>query len=166
MVNKISERLGISPPDVYIVESNVLNAFAVKHGKKNVILLTDDIVHGTLVSENTGTLAYILAHEIGHVALGHNGFIRSFIRSKYSALSRLDEYSADSVALSLINNKQDAVAGLIILTVGPHLGKYINGASLATQVKEVASNSYSKKSEKSLSHPLLLNRINKILAKS
>lgn len=162
-VQKMSERLGITAPDVYIVEANVINAFAVKYGKKNVILVTDDLVHGSIASGRVGGLTYVLAHELAHVALGHNGFIRSFIRSKYKRLSRLDEYSSDAVAVRLVSDKADAVAGLIMLTVGPHLAKYLNGQALAAQVTEVVENKYSQKAEKVLTHPLLLNRLDRIM---
>ena len=162
-VAKMSERLGITAPDVYLVEANVLNAFAVKYGKKNVILVTDDLVHGAVASGRVGGLTYVLAHELAHVALGQNGFIRSFIRARYKKLSRLDEYSADAVAVRLVSDKADAVAGLVMLTVGPHLAKYLNGQALAAQITEVAENKYSQKAERVLTHPLLLNRLDRIM---
>jgi Zn-dependent protease with chaperone function len=79
-------------------------------------------------------------------------------------LGRLNEYSADAVATALVQDKNTAFQGLLLLTAGPGLLRFVNPQSVLQQAREVAENKYSKKAERTLSHPLLLNRISRVLA--
>jgi Zn-dependent protease with chaperone function len=79
-------------------------------------------------------------------------------------LSRLNEYSADAVAAALVADKHIAFQGLLLLTVGYALLPYVNTESIVQQAQEVAQNKYSKKAELRLTHPLLLNRLSRIMA--
>lgn len=162
-VRDFARRFGIAPPEVYIVESNIVNAMAVKYGRKNVILLTDDLIHGCLYSGVPQALAYVLGHELAHVALGHNRLVRSWLRQAYNKLGRLDEYSADMASLALVGDKKLAFHGLLLLTVGYSMIQFVNVDKVLKQAEEVAANKYSRKAEKSLTHPLLLNRLAKIM---
>ena len=158
------ERLGINADvSVYIVESEVANAAAVRYGKQNVILLTDDLIHGCLESGHPQALAFVIGHELGHIALNHTGVFRSWISQHLKKLGRLDEHSADSVATALVENKSVAYTGLLLLTVGYAMIPYVNAESLAQQAQEVAHNKHSTKAEKTLTHPLLLNRMYRIV---
>ncbi len=160
----LKERLGITKDvSLYIVEANVLNAAAVRYGKSNVILLTDDIIHGCLASNNPKSLSFILAHELGHIALNHNGIIRSAMGKALRKLNRYDEYSCDSVALALLKNQDVVFNGLLLLTIGWALLPYVNKEKLVAQAEEVSANKYSKKAERPLTHPLLLNRIHRVM---
>jgi Zn-dependent protease with chaperone function len=150
--------------EVYIVEDSVVNAVAVRFGKKNVILLTDDLIHGCLASGYPQALAFVLGHELAHIALNHNGVFRSSVSRYLKKLGRLDEYSADAVATALVGDRTIAFYGLLLLTVGYALFGYVNPESLARQAREVVQNKYSKKAERTLSHPLLLHRLHRVLA--
>lgn len=158
------QRLGVTKNvSIYIVEAKVINAFTVKYGKKNVILLTDDLIHGCLASHNPPVLSFIIAHELAHIALNHNSVFRSWMAQQLKRLGRLDEYTADSVAAALVGDKSLAYTGLLLLTIGYALLPYVNPASIVAQAREVAENKYSKKAEKVLPHPLLLNRLYRVL---
>ena len=162
-VATFKDRLGIKDEiSVYIVENNIINAFAVKYGKKNIILLTDDLIKGCL-STNPKALAFVIGHEMGHIALSHNSVIRSYISQHYKKLGRLDEYTADAVATELVSDINIVCSGLLLITVGYALLPYVDLNEVVIQADEVAKNKYSKKAEKTLSHPLLLNRFNKVL---
>jgi len=162
-VEIFKERLGVTKEvETYIVECNTLNAAAVKYGKKNVILLTDDLIHGSLNSGNPQAVAFVLAHELAHIALNHNSLFRSWMARHMKKLGRLDEYSADAVALTLVGNKTIAFNGLLMLTVGHALLPFVNPESIVQQAQEVAQNKYSKQAERDLTHPLLLNRLQRI----
>ena len=164
MVEEFSRRLGMAqPPEVYIVEENVQNAFAVKLGKRDIVLLTDDMVWGALASRDPRTLGFIVGHELAHVALGHTGSMRTAIRTMFRPLSRADEFSSDNVATQLVGDPQIAVQGLTLLTVGPQLLMYINDEALLEQAREVCENGLSKKAERPLTHPLLLRRIGNVM---
>ena len=148
---------------VYIVEANVVNALAVRYGKKNVILLTDDLIQGCLASGNPQVLSFVIAHELGHIALNHNGLLRSWMAKYLKKLGRMDEYSADAVAMALVEDASVAYNGLLLLTIGYAMLPYVNPESIIAQAQEVATNKYSKKAEKTLTHPLLLNRLHRLL---
>ena len=163
-VETFKARLGLQRDvDVYIVEANVVNAVAVRYGKKNVVLLTDDLIHGCLLAENPKTLSFVIGHELAHIALNHNGVFRSWMAQGLKKLGRLDEYSADRVALQLVGDRVIAFNGLLLLTVGPALVPYVNVEAVVAQAKEVVANTYTKKAERQLTHPLLLNRVNRVL---
>ena len=163
-VQNFSERLGLKQvPDVYLVEASVINAAAVRFGKRQTILLTDDLIDACLRSHRPNSLAYVIGHELGHIALNHNGDFRSLLRGASKRLARLDEYSCDTVATRLVGDRAIAVSGLIVLATGPQLLPHVNVEALIRQAKEVAADSYSKKAEKLLTHPLLLNRLSRIM---
>jgi heat shock protein HtpX len=64
MVEKLSERAGIPKPKVYIVKSDMPNAFATGRNPKNAaVAVTTGIMH--LLSEDE--LFGVLAHEISHI---------------------------------------------------------------------------------------------------
>jgi Zn-dependent protease with chaperone function len=162
-VETMWERLGRGgePPEVYIVEDSVMNAAAVKLGRKNLVLLTDDLIHGALVSSDPRTLAFVIGHELAHAALKHNSALRVSMATTVKSLSRLDEYTADRVATRLVGDKRVAAEGIVLLTVGPHLLPYTNYVALRQQVAEVAANKQSQKAERKLTHPLLLHRLSR-----
>jgi Zn-dependent protease with chaperone function len=163
-VTTFKNRLGLTKDvDVYIVEASVVNAAAVKYGKRNVVLLTDDLIHGCLASGQPHALAFVIAHELAHISLEHTGVFRSWMAQHMKKLGRMDEYSADAVATALVGHKGIAFQGILLLTVGYALMPYVNLESIGRQAQEVEKNSYSKKAERSLTHPLLMNRMMRIL---
>ena len=163
-VRDFVERLDLKKEvDLYIVEANVLNAAAVRYGKKNVVVLTDELIHGCLFSGHPEALAFVIGHELAHIALNHNSPARAWIARHMKKLGRLDEYSADAVASALVHEKGAAFHGLLLLTVGHALLRYVDRESVLQQAQEVAQDSYSRKAERTLSHPLLLNRLHRVL---
>ncbi len=95
------------------------------------------------------------------VSLANQRVLRSWMAQHMKKLGRLNEYSADSVATALVNDK--TIASLLFLTIGYAMIPYVNSESIVRQAQEVAQNKYSKKAERSLTHPLLLNRLQRIL---
>lgn len=163
IVEDYSRRLGLAEvPTTYIIEDNQLNAAALKHGAKNYVMLIDDTVFGSIATGNNKVLSFIIAHELAHHALGHTKTFRRMIASNYTALSRLDEFSCDAVAHALVGDVDTAHDALALLLIGPQLFGKINRAALDGQAKEVAGDKNAKKSERTLSHPLLLRRYHAI----
>lgn len=163
-VRQFSERLGVTqPPDVYIVNEETANAAAVRLGKRQVVLLTDEVVHGAIYAEAPQALAFVIGHELAHVALAHNSGFRSYVAGVYKKLSRLDEFTADRVASALCGKKEVALMGLLLITVGHQLVRHINLAAVQEQARQVAGDKYTAKAEKALSHPLLMNRISRFI---
>lgn len=159
-----SERLGLTePPVVYLVEANILNAAAVRFGKRQTILLTDDVIDACLRSHHPQALAFVIGHELGHIALNHNGAFRGLLSKASKRLSRLDEYTCDTIATRLVGDRAISFAGVMALVTGPQVLPHVNVEALIRQAKDVAKDAYCTKAEKAQSHPLLLNRIQRIM---
>lgn len=158
----MAQSLGIPEPEIFIVEDNQQNAFAIKHGSKSYVVLVDDVVYGAMATGNAGALYFILAHELAHHALGHTGTLRSLITQHYKPLSRLDEFSCDAVAHAIVGDANAALDALTLLLIGPQLFARVNKTALKRQAAEVIANSYSKKAEQGMTHPLLLRRYSRI----
>jgi Zn-dependent protease with chaperone function len=129
---------------------------------RDALIANDDVVWGAIDHGIPDALRFILAHELAHHALGHTGTLRTAMRTTLLPLSRLDELSADAVALQLVGSRDAALEGLTLLTVGPQLYKYVNLAELRQQAKRVAGDKQTKKAGRQLSHPLLLRRLARI----
>jgi Zn-dependent protease with chaperone function len=163
-VVEFSGRLGLKEvPSVYIVEDNVANGFAAKIGRKDIVLLTDDIVWGALQAKNPRALGFVVAHELAHVALGHTKTFRSVMRTVVKPLGRLDELSADNVARVLVDDDTIAFEGLKMLAVGPQLSPYVEDDALIAQAYEYVGNKKSKKLEKMMTHPAIMRRVANML---
>ncbi len=163
IVQNYAQRLGLKEaPQTYILEDNQQNAMALKHGSKHYVILIDDIVYGATATGNDKTLAFVIGHELAHHALGHTGFWRHMIAARYPTLSRLDEFSCDAVAHALVGDTTAAHDAIALFLVGPQLYQKVNRAALAQQALELAADKHAKKSERALSHPLLLRRYNAI----
>lgn len=164
-VKVFAQRLGMQDiPTCYIVEDSVMNASVFQlSGRERVLMLTDDLVYGCLQTGNSKALAFVIGHELGHVALGHTKMLRGYFRRVLKKLSRLDEFTVDRIGARLVNDPEASFEGLLVLTTGPHLLPYIRRESIKKQAMGVKQNKYTKKAERSQTHPLLLNRISRIL---
>jgi Zn-dependent protease with chaperone function len=159
-VREFSYRLGLrEPPIVLVAESSDINAFALRAGKRRCVLLMDDTVWAALEAGLPDALRFVVAHELAHHALGHTGFVRAYLRTILPQLSRLDELSADAVALQLVGTREAAYEGIMMLTVGPQMLKYTNRSQLLQQAAEIAADRTTRKAERPLRHPLLLRRL-------
>ena len=157
-VRRLAGRLGMrNVPDVFIIESNDLNAGAIKTGSKQSIILIDDLVHGLQATGDQRTLDFVIGHELAHHALGHTGMVRGHVRTIWRPLSRLDEFSCDAVAAALTDT-ETALRAITLLTVGPQLYSRVNQDALRKQAEQVMKNKKSKKAETTLTHPLILRR--------
>jgi Zn-dependent protease with chaperone function len=159
-----ARRLGMdSTPDLFLVEGNVLNASASKIAGRKVIILVDDVVDACLRTGNPRALAFIIGHEMAHHALGHTGLFRSWLSRAYKKLSRLDEFSCDAVAARLMDDDETSALALVTMLTGPHLIPYLNFENLKQQARDLAANKYAVKAERTLTHPLLLRRLERML---
>jgi Zn-dependent protease with chaperone function len=146
-------------PEIYVVEGSEINAFAVRVGARNSVLLVDDLIWGSIDAGLTDALRFIVAHELAHHALGHLGTFRYMLKTSMPRLARLDELSADAVALQLVGTREAAYEGIMLLTVGPQLMKYTNRQEILRQASLVAGDKASLKAERPLTHPLTLRRL-------
>jgi Zn-dependent protease with chaperone function len=164
-IKNYSNRLGLKAvPDAFIIESSELNAIAFKIGARESIAFVDDVLWGALDAGKPEAIKFLVGHELAHHALGHTGTIRFMLSQAIFPLARYDELSADAVGMQLTGSRDAACEGLIMLTVGPQLLKYVNRDALLRQAQEVAADKQTKKGEAGLHHPVILRRLHALFA--
>jgi Zn-dependent protease with chaperone function len=135
IVGKSITRLQPGGVLVYIAPGRVLNAYTFGLSSPKVVV----IYSGLLDVMDRDELAFILGHELGHVALGHTwlnslvggiaGVPASWSAGMFMAMAflwwnRACEYSADRAGLLACANPEKAVSALIKLGAGPRAGQH------------------------------------------
>ena len=165
-VGELCEAMKISKiPDVYVMESSgVLNAFATKYSRKNMIVLYSEFFD-LINSEDKDELAFVIAHELAHISRKH--IVKQFFIlpamgiSLGKAYSRACEYTCDRIAANYINNAEAAMNGLTILAIGKTLYKKVDRSEYLKQ-SSMEKGFFAMLAEKSSTHPALPIRINEI----
>jgi Zn-dependent protease with chaperone function len=159
-----AKRLGMKTPEIYIMEHNQQNAFALKMWNKRYIILFDDIVFGALATGNPKVIDFIVGHELAHHALGHTGTLRLAMCGTNRTLSRLDELTCDAVSQALVQDAEAARDALCLLLVGPQLFARLDRNVIDEQAQQILRDLRTSAAEKeyNLTHPLLLHRYARI----
>jgi len=161
-VSDYAARLGLAGvPETYVYAAAEMNAFALRFGRKNGIALTDEAVAAALEGRSPGALAFVIGHELGHIALGHHRAWRSALR-RFLSLSRKDELSADRVACELVGSLEAAESGVISLLSGPRLLALVDRAAARAQAEEQRGDRALRRVERTLTHPLALRRLERV----
>lgn len=95
-------------------------------------------------------------------AVRETSTVRAYVAAGYRHLSRLDELSADAVALQLVGEREAAYSGLTMLMAGPQLLPFVNRDQLMRQAAEVDADSATLKAERALTHPFLARRLHQL----
>ena len=104
---ELEARLGLAKrPAIYVLQSNgVLNAFAAKFVRRDIVVLNSDLLE--LVADRAGDeIAFVLAHELAHVKRRHvlwrlllaPAAVEPF---KWQAYSRACEFTCDRIAATM-----------------------------------------------------------------
>jgi Zn-dependent protease with chaperone function len=173
IVQECMARLQLKLIEVYIVNSSKLNAYTFGLSNPKVVVLYSALFN--IMDEDE--IRFIIGHEFGHVKLGHT-WLNSLVGgmagipspSSASALltmaflwwNRTCEYSADRAGLLACNNPHKAITALIKLVAGPN-ALSPEGMALAYHQIDAEDDTLTGTIRESLgSHPLLINRINKL----
>ncbi|MFC4603230.1 M48 family metallopeptidase [Rhodococcus kronopolitis] len=114
-------------PDGYVVLGNgQINAFASGHGFRRYVVVYSDLFEVGGLARDPDALAFIVGHEVGHIAAGHTSYWRqlgmfgaNYIPVIGSSLSRAQEYTADNHGLC---TRPAGAAGAIgVLAAGKYL---------------------------------------------
>lgn len=138
MVREAAARYGMREvPDAFVVLGNgQINAFASGHGFRRFVVVYSDLFEVGGKARDPEALAYIVGHEVGHIAAGHvsywrqlGSFAMSYIPVLGSALSRSQEYTADNYGY--FNRPSGVPGGMGVLGAGKYLGKEVDFDQLA-----------------------------------
>lgn len=164
-----ARRLGMERPEVYVIQNQEINAYAMGvFGKKTVVLHSK-----TIESMNQDELISILGHEFSHILCGHTKWIAltsssQFVRIPFLSMvlnfiflfwSRKAEYTCDRGGLIASNDLNASTTALIKLSVGEHLFSQLNIKELLSQKESLEGDIFSRLSEKMSTHPYILKRI-------
>jgi Zn-dependent protease with chaperone function len=166
-----ANRLAMPMPDVFLVQSPDINAFALGFlGRKKTVVL-----HSALVEAMTwDELVYVLGHEFAHIKCNHTSFsvltntveniVRIPVLSQVMGLiflfwSRKCEYTCDRGGLLANQNLEAAVTALAKLAVGKELFHKMDIAALLKQKSEIERDGLSQLSEVFETHPYTIYRI-------
>ncbi|RDI63793.1 Zn-dependent protease with chaperone function [Nocardia pseudobrasiliensis] len=105
MVVEAAGRFGMATvPDAYVLTGNgQINAFASGHGFRRYVVVYSDLFEIGGAARDPDALAFIIGHEVGHIAAGHVSYWRQlgmflvpFLPLLGDALIRAQEYTADN----------------------------------------------------------------------
>ena len=140
-----ADQLGLDDaPTIYVIEGHgMFNAFAMRFFFRNYVVLFSKVLESAYKQGGQDAVAFVIAHELGHLKLGHVTWWHVFLTLPASvilfplglAYSRVCEYEADAVATRLA--RKGVKQGIIALAVGPYLaGKVDHEAYLSDAVED------------------------------
>jgi Zn-dependent protease with chaperone function len=168
-------RLQPGQVQVYVAPSNELNAYTFGLDSPKVVVLYSAL----LQVMDRDELAFILGHELGHVALGHTwlnslvGGIAGIPSSLSTGMlltmaflwwNRTCEYSADRAGLLACGKPEKAVSALVKLAAGPQADTQIELAQAYRQIDAEDDTLLGSLNEVLATHPMLIRRIRQIRA--
>ena len=139
---RATEALGLDAiPEIYVIQSGgMLNAFATRWAFRRYVVLYSDLVDAC--GDDSAELDMIMAHEVGHLALGHLLWIWFILPARVipflgQAYSRACEYSADRCGMAGCGDPEAAKRGLLILAAGGKLARVASMQAFLAQRDQV-----------------------------
>ena len=138
LVQEAAARFGMPHvPDAYVVLGNgQINAFASGHGFRRFVVVYSDMFEIGGQAREPDALAFIIGHEVGHIAAGHTSYWRQLgmyagrlVPIFGAALSRAQEYTADNHGFC--NRPGGAPAAMGTLGAGKYLNRLVGFDELA-----------------------------------
>jgi Zn-dependent protease with chaperone function len=134
VVNQCSMKLGVAPPEVYVMQDSIWNAFAMKVGKKKMIVLLSGSIDSLLLKGDMAQLSWVVAHEIGHHVCGHlsswNRFLEILCSFSWPWVvlwhRRRGELSCDRIAMYCVGSADASFKALANMTAGAQMANIIN----------------------------------------
>ncbi|MBE2998809.1 M48 family metallopeptidase [Nocardiopsis sp. HNM0947] len=141
LVVSLSEAMGLArAPEVYVsTERHPRRTDASAHGLRRYLVLCHDVFEVGEHGRDPEALAFLVAHQIGHVAAGHTGYWRrvstlgaELLPGVGAALSRAQEYTADHHAHAHLPEAAHAVR---LLAGGRRLYRRVNMGEMADRAR-------------------------------
>jgi Zn-dependent protease with chaperone function len=137
-----AERLGMAPPDVYVIQHNVWNAFAVKLAGRRLVVLFSGAVDSLMAHGQAKELRFLIGHELGHHVAGHLDRKHTWVVCgawmiwAYLWYHRRRELTCDRIGLYCAGSLNTAQAAMTNLTVGAQLTPHVNVDAAIAQWEE------------------------------
>jgi Zn-dependent protease with chaperone function len=165
VVRQCAEKLGVKPPEVYVLQDSMWNAFAMKVGRKKMIVLLSGAVDSLLLKGDMNQLSWVVAHEMGHHVCGHLTFWNRFIEVCSISLPwiilwhrRRGELSCDRIAMYCVGSAEASFRALANMTVGAQMADKINTDLAISQWHKYKNEFFSKYRTIYSTHPANLCR--------
>lgn len=132
-------RLNMEMPDIYVIQHNVWNAFAVKFFSRRVVVLFSGAVDSILLKGDMAQLSWVIGHELGHHWAGHLDWKQKIARLGGWLVwvnfwhSRRRELTCDRIGLFCSGSLRSSQVALANLTVGAQLAASLNPDAAAAQ---------------------------------
>lgn len=165
-------RLQPGPIELYLVKSKVMNAYTFGLGDPKVIVLYEPLIK---VMDGT-ELAFIIGHEMGHVALGHtwlntllggmSGVPTPFgaaiiLYAAFRWWNRACEFSCDRAGLLACGSLTKAVTALVKLAA-PEIRTQADFERAMTMIDAQDDTVVNQIAEIFQTHPMIIRRINQV----
>ncbi|MVU76125.1 M48 family metalloprotease [Nocardia sp. ET3-3] len=143
MVVEAAARFGMKKvPDAYVVLGNgQINAFASGHGFRRFVVVYSDLFEIGGAARNPDALAFIIGHEVGHIAAGHVSYWRqlgmfagSYVPILGTSLIRAQEYTADNHGFC--NRPHGAPQAMQTLAGGKYLNNLVGFDEMADRAAQ------------------------------
>jgi Zn-dependent protease with chaperone function len=162
-VKRLAHRIGMKTvPEAYLIQGGgVLNAFATRFGRSDMVILYTDLLEAC--GDDHEARDMIIAHELGHLACGHvrwNFAIAPALLVPFlsGALSRAREYTCDRYGRAGAGTAEGAVLGMTILAAGGRFGRQLDRRVLASQ-RSALNTGWMTIGEWLSTHPPIVKRI-------
>jgi Zn-dependent protease with chaperone function len=161
-VSNASRRLGLKEgPKTFVVQSEgSLNAFAMKFISRQFVIIYSGLIDACTDQRQVD---FVIAHEVGHVAAGHLKWLGFLAPARFvpwlgMAYSRACEYTCDRCGLAVIEDRESADRGLLVLAAGGKSAMQANVQAFMEQRLETGR-FWSATVELGSTHPFLCKRV-------
>lgn len=143
LVQEAAARFGMAKvPDAYVVLGNgQINAFASGHGFRRFVVVYSDLFEIGGAAREPDALAFIIGHEVGHIAAGHVSywrqlgmFVAPWLPLLGSSLIRAQEYTADNHGFC--NRHLGAPGAMATLAAGKYLNTDVGFDEMADRAAQ------------------------------
>ena len=173
IVSLAAQRLSMSTPDVFIVQSPIINAFALGIGDRKSVILNSALVEAMELPE----LATIIGHEFTHIKCEHTSWgiladlhnsvsipiISNVLSFIFNSWTRKAEYSCDRGGLIINQDLNASVKAMAKLAVGRELFEKLDIEIFKEQKSQVSHDDVARLSEMLQTHPFIVNRIQALI---
>jgi Zn-dependent protease with chaperone function len=137
LVVEAAQRFGLTEvPDAFVVLGNgVINAASSGHGFRRYVVVNSDLFEIGGQARDPQALAFVIGHEVGHIAAGHTSYWRQLSQLAMkipflgSSLSRSMEYTADNYGYAF--RPAGAARTIGVLSAGKYLLRSVDFNAMA-----------------------------------